>query len=102
MSEDAVRSTTIYQRTTKDVFLGILSGIASFFKLMARNKIGFVGFLIVVLYFVISFLGPTFIPGDTKTKIDRIFEPPPGSIHWVWITKDGMSFPRLSTAGGIF
>ena len=76
MTEDAVRSTTIYQRTAKDVLIGILGGIANFFKLMARNRIGFVGFLIIVLYFAISFLGPTFIPADNKTKIDRIFEPP--------------------------
>jgi peptide/nickel transport system permease protein len=76
MTEDAVRSTTIYQRTAKDVFLGAVHGIANFFRLMAHNKIGFIGFIIVVLYFAVSFLGPSVLPADNKTKVDRIFEPP--------------------------
>ena len=76
MSDDAVRSTTVYQRTAKDVFLGILGGIADFFRLMAHNRIGFLGFIIVVLYFVVSFAGPYFIPLDDTTKVNRVFEPP--------------------------
>ena len=76
MSDDAVRSTTVYQRTAKDVFLGILGGIADFFRLMAHNRIGFLGFIIVVLYFVVSFVGPYFIPLDDTTKVNRVFEPP--------------------------
>ena len=74
-TEDAVRSTTIYQRTGRDLFIGFIRRIAAFFKLMAHNRVGFIGFLIVVLYFVVAFLGPKFIPLDTKTKVDRIFEP---------------------------
>ncbi|MBN1933021.1 MAG: ABC transporter permease [Anaerolineae bacterium] len=73
---DAVRSTAVYQRTAKDIFLGILKGIADFFRLMAHNRVGFIGFIIVVLYFVVSFLGPLVIPVDTETRIARIFEKP--------------------------
>jgi peptide/nickel transport system permease protein len=76
MTEDAVRSTTIYQRTAKDVLLGFLRSIADFFKLMAHNRLGFVGFIIVVLYFIVSFAGPAIIPVDDNTKVDRIFEKP--------------------------
>jgi peptide/nickel transport system permease protein len=76
MSGDAVRSTTVYQRTAKDVLLGIGASIARFFRLMARNRLGFVGFLIIVLYFAISFLGPLVMPVDDTTKVDRVFEPP--------------------------
>ncbi|MBL7201871.1 MAG: ABC transporter permease [Anaerolineae bacterium] len=75
MSEDAVRSTTVYQRTGQDIVLGFLKGIADFFKLMAHNRVGFIGFIIVVLYFAAVFLGPVFIPLDDQTKVDRIFEP---------------------------
>ena len=76
MTEDAVRSTTVYQRTVKDVLLGFVRGVVDFFRLMARNRIGFIGFIVVVLYFVVSFVGPSVIPVDSTTKIDRIFEPP--------------------------
>ncbi len=76
MTEDAVRSTTVYQRTAKDILLGFVRGVIDFFRLMARNRIGFIGFIVVVLYFVVSFVGPAIIPVDTETKVDRIFEPP--------------------------
>jgi len=76
MTEDAVRSTTVYQRTAKDVVLGFLRGVVDFFRLMAHNRVGFIGFLIVVLYFVVAFVGPVFMPVDDDTKVDRIFEPP--------------------------
>lgn len=75
-SNDVIRSTAIYQRTTKDILLGILKGIGEFFRLMARNRTGFIGFIIVVLYFVVSFLGPYVIPVDKETKVTRIFEKP--------------------------
>ena len=74
-TEDAVRSTIVYQRTARDLVIGFLRGVADFFRLMAHNRVGFIGFLIVVLYFLIAFIGPTFVPLDDKTKIDRIFEP---------------------------
>jgi peptide/nickel transport system permease protein len=76
MPEDAVRSTAVYQRTARDVSLGFLRGIANFFKLMAHNRVGFIGFIIVVFYFAVSFLGPYVIPIDRETKVTRIFEPP--------------------------
>jgi len=76
MTEDAVRSTTVYQRTFKDILIGVLRGIVDFFKLMAHNRVGFIGFIIVVLYFAVAFLGPLVIPVDQETKVDRIFEPP--------------------------
>lgn len=75
MAEDAVRSTTVYRRTFRDLFLGFVRAIADFLKLMAHNRLGFVGFLIVVVYFAIAFIGPLFMPLDTQTKTDRIFEP---------------------------
>ena len=74
-TEDAVRSTTIYQRTARDLVVGFLRGVTDFSRLMAHNRVGFIGFLIVVLYFLVAFLGPVFIPLDNKTKVDRIFEP---------------------------
>ncbi len=75
-SNDVIRSTAVYQRTSKDILLGILKGIGNFFRLMAHNRVGFVGFIIVVLYFVVSFLGPYVIPVDRETKVTRVFEKP--------------------------
>jgi peptide/nickel transport system permease protein len=76
MSDEAIRSTTVYQRTPGQVALRFLRGVGNFVRLMARNRTGFAGFIIVVLYFVVSFLGPLVVPLDDETKITRIFEPP--------------------------
>jgi peptide/nickel transport system permease protein len=45
-------------------------------RIMSYNKIGFAGFLFVVLILLISYLGPTFVDLDTQTKIDMIYQPP--------------------------
>jgi peptide/nickel transport system permease protein len=45
-------------------------------RIMTYNKIGFAGFLFVVFILAISYIGPSFIELDTKTKVDQIYQPP--------------------------
>jgi peptide/nickel transport system permease protein len=45
-------------------------------RIMAYNKVGFIGFLVVVAILLVSYAGPTFVPLDTQTKIDQIYQPP--------------------------
>lgn len=61
----------------------ILSGLAHLWRsilvtlrIMAYNKIGFAGFLVVVAILLLSYAGPSFVPLDTKTKVDQIYQPP--------------------------
>ena len=44
-------------------------------KLLARNKVGFIGFLGVIFFILMSFVGPLFIPLDHTTKVDQIYAP---------------------------
>lgn len=45
-------------------------------KLMARNKVGFAGFLIVVSIILITFVGPFFVPLDESVSVQEVYESP--------------------------
>lgn len=53
-----------------------LAGIASTLKLMARNKVGFAGFILVVTILLVSFVGPLFVPLDVTVDVNQIYESP--------------------------
>lgn len=56
--------------------LGAWAGLARFIRLMARNKIGFIGFLGLIFFLVLSFIVPLFVPIDTATVTSAIYAPP--------------------------
>lgn len=41
-----------------------------------RNKVGFIGFLGLVFFLSLTFIGPLFIPLDTVVRVDQIYKPP--------------------------
>ncbi|MBX3015214.1 MAG: ABC transporter permease [Caldilineaceae bacterium] len=60
-----------------------MDGIRNFFKaigkslkLLAYNKVGFVGFLVVIAIIAVTYIGSNFVELDTKTKIDQIYLTP--------------------------
>ena len=61
---------------TDNLLLSLWKGTLTFFRLLAYNRVGFIGFLVVVFMILLSYVGPLFIELDTKTKIDRIFITP--------------------------
>jgi peptide/nickel transport system permease protein len=54
----------------------ILRSLASTLKLMARNKAGFAGFLVVTIIVLVSFIGPIFIPEDETVRVSQIYQSP--------------------------
>ena len=54
----------------------IWGSIRTTLRLMSYNRVGFIGFIMVLLIVGLSFIGPEFIPLDTKTKVDQIYLPP--------------------------
>lgn len=44
--------------------------------LIAQNKIGLAGFIVLLAIIFMSFVGPYIIPLDTKVKLDKIYQPP--------------------------
>jgi peptide/nickel transport system permease protein len=53
-----------------------LAGVARFLGLMARNKTGFVGFLVVVFIVVGSYLAPLIVPFNPSGSADLIYVAP--------------------------
>lgn len=45
-------------------------------RIMTFNKVGFVGFLFVVLILLVSYVGPSVVELDTDTKVDLIYSTP--------------------------
>ena len=55
-----------------------LQGFRTTLRLMTHNKVGFVGFLIVIFFVLMSFIGPIFVPLDHTTRVDQIY----ASMSW--------------------
>jgi peptide/nickel transport system permease protein len=54
----------------------IWSSITTTLKLLARNKLGFAGFIVVTTIVLLAYLGPLFFELDTTAHIERIYQPP--------------------------
>jgi peptide/nickel transport system permease protein len=54
-----------------DALLSVWSGI----RLLARNRIGLIGLVGLLAFFLLTFVGPYVIPLDTKVKVDQIYAP---------------------------
>jgi peptide/nickel transport system permease protein len=67
---------------------GIWDSIVTTLKLMTYNKVGFVGFLVVVGFILLALVGPYIVPLDTKVKVDQIYQTP-SSEHWLGTDHQG-------------
>jgi peptide/nickel transport system permease protein len=66
----------------------IWDSIITTLKLMTYNKVGFVGFLVVVGFILLALVGPYIVPLDTKVKVDKIYQTP-SSEHWLGTDHQG-------------
>ena len=53
-----------------------MAGTGATLRLMARNKVGFAGFIVVVAIVIISFIGPIFVPLDETVDVNQIYASP--------------------------
>lgn len=68
-------------------------------RLLARNPVGFAGFLGVLFFVLLAFVGPTFIPLDTTTKVSQIYQPPSAQ-HWFGTDHQGRDIFSYIVHGG--
>jgi peptide/nickel transport system permease protein len=45
-------------------------------KLIARNKIGLLGFVLLLALVLMSYVGPYVVPPETRANVDQIYKPP--------------------------
>ena len=65
-----------------------LGSLATTFRLLTYNKVGFIGFLGVVFIVGLSFIGPLIWPPTVGSNIGEIFEPP-SAAHWLGTDDSG-------------
>lgn len=82
-----------------DWLSGILHWFGTTLKLMSYNKAGFIGFLATSAILIICLIGPFFIPLDTKTKLDQIYQPPTAE-HWMGTDHQGRDIFSQIVHGG--
>ena len=54
----------------------VLSDLWRTLKLIARNKVGFVGFLGLIAFILLVFIGPIFMPLSLESSVAEIYQPP--------------------------
>lgn len=64
------------QPAGQSILRSIANGLSFFGRALWRNKVGLLGFLGIVYFLGLTFIGPIFIPLDNKVRVDRIYEPP--------------------------
>ncbi len=67
---------SINYEQTDSLLASAWKGLRLSVRLLAYNKVGFIGFLVVLFMVLLSYAGPLIIELDTKTKIDRIYITP--------------------------
>jgi peptide/nickel transport system permease protein len=59
-----------------------------FFKLLARNPVGLVGFVGLVFFILLALVGPLLVELDDTTHVTQIYQPPSGE-HWLGTDHQG-------------
>jgi peptide/nickel transport system permease protein len=78
---------------------GLWAWLRSTLRIMWRNKIGFIGFMVVVLITAVSFLAPIFFPFESKANALLIYHPPSAS-HWLGTDSQGRDVLHQILVGG--
>ncbi|GIV80065.1 ABC transporter permease [Litorilinea aerophila] len=81
------------------IISNLLHSIGTSLQLLTYNKVGFVGFLCVIAIVLMSYVGPYFVPLDTKTKVDQIYQPPSWE-HWLGTDHQGRDIFSQIVNGG--
>ncbi len=70
-------TTTVETRSNPLSWLAsVISWIGTTLKLISNNKVGFVGFIGLVIILLITYIGPIFVPMDMSANVGQIYQPP--------------------------
>ena len=78
----------------------VVRGTWSFVKKISTNRSGFIGFLGLVAYFILTFIMPYFIPFDDVAKLDEITGPPGSRIQLAVHVDDANRYMTLDDLAG--
>ncbi len=81
------------------VISGVLGWFLTTFKLIARNKVGLAGLLIILSILLMSFVGPLIVPLDMTADITQIYQGP-SSEHLLGTDSEGRDVLAQIVHGG--
>jgi peptide/nickel transport system permease protein len=64
------------QPTQRNLVADFLYSLRIFLRNLTRNKVGFIGTLMILGFIILSFVLPHFVPKETKADITKIYAPP--------------------------
>ena len=80
-------------------------------KLISKNKIGFLGFIILIALILMGYVGPLVVPPETRAKVDQIYKPPSwehplgtdfqGRENWVMLVHGGGEVITVAFLAGV-
>jgi peptide/nickel transport system permease protein len=74
--------------------------VGRFFKALARSRAGLLGFIGLVFYALLVFVGPLFVPFDNEVKTDQVNAPPGSRLQLVTRSADAVRYPSLASLQG--
>lgn len=77
-----------------------MAAVLHFFRALTRTKAGLIGFIGLVLYALLVFVGPLFVPFDDEVKTDQVNAPPGSRLMLVTRTADAARFTSLAALQG--
>ncbi|MCG2786146.1 MAG: ABC transporter permease [Anaerolineae bacterium] len=80
-------------------------------KLISRNKMGFLGFLVLLALILMSYVGPLVVPPEERAKVDQIYKPPSlehplgtdfqGRENWIMLVHGGAEVITVAFLAGL-
>ncbi len=77
-----------------------MGAIGHFFRVLVRSKAGFAGFIGLVFFALLVFIGPLFVPFDGEVKLDQINAPPGSRLELLTRTEDAGTYTTLESLEG--
>jgi peptide/nickel transport system permease protein len=96
----AAIDTRITAPPQRNPLAGVMQGFEAFFGALRRNRAGLIGFLGLLFYFVLTFIGPRFVTFDDVVKLDEIAGPPGSRLQLVTRDADASQFTTMDSLSG--
>jgi peptide/nickel transport system permease protein len=77
----------------------IFSSLRQTLRIMARNRVGFAGFILTMLIVLLALLGPVFIKLDMTAHTELIYQAP-SAAHWLGTDNQGRDILMQIVSGG--
>lgn len=77
-----------------------MGAVGRFFRVLVKSRAGFIGFIGLVFFALLVFVGPLFVPFDGEVKLDQINAPPGARLQLLTRTEDTGTYTTLESLEG--